>query len=135
MLSQVRFGHVLRIGGKAIGVTSYMSGHTAIVEEQLNLFARGMQFNGFANQLMRHRIQPLVELNVIIDVHFNAFNVRVLIGIGWQWQQCRPVNLFESLKTMALKAFKRFGIDLCQQGLNTLVEFTQREKGLVTQTG
>jgi hypothetical protein len=79
MLSML-FRHVPWLCGHAWIILSDMGGDVFVVKIDLNQFVAGMQFNPFANTVMRHRIEVLVVDQVIIDIDASCFDVGVLIS-------------------------------------------------------
>ena len=75
------FRHVPWLCGHAWIIFPDMSGDAFVVKIDLNQFVTGMEFNPFADTVMRHRIEVLVVDQVIIDIDAGGFDVCVLIGV------------------------------------------------------
>ena len=58
-----------------------MTGNPLVLEVDFDQMILGMQLQLFPHQLMRHRVEMLVILDVVINIHFDCFNVSVRIPL------------------------------------------------------
>jgi hypothetical protein len=80
-MPSVSFRHVSGFGGGAGIELPDMAGDAFTVKIDLNQLIAGMQFNRFADTMMRHRVKMLIVHNVVIDIDAGGFDVGVLIGV------------------------------------------------------
>ena len=77
--------HMLWLGRKAVTVTSGVTGDTFALEVHLDGAGFGVKLDLFSHKLMRHGIEPVIKLNVVVDIHFNLFDLSIFIGMMRKW--------------------------------------------------
>src|SRR6266436_5534559 len=78
-----------------------------------------------ADQLVRHAVVMLGELDVVIEVDATALPRGVLVGKGWQRHERRLVQRFEERPPAHAPTAHRAVVDLVEQGPDRRVEFGQ----------
>ena len=86
-----------------------------------------------ADQLVRHAVVMLGDLDVIVEADAAALPLGVFVGCGWQGSQGRPVELFEKRAPAGTPAAHWPVVQIVEQRSDRRIEFGQREEAPVPQ--
>src|SRR3954451_21922134 len=105
-----------------------MSGHQLAAMEDLYRLCREARLDLFAQQPERHRIEVLLDLDVVVEVHPAALPGGIFIRRRWQLPQCGPVELFVKRLPGGTPAAHRTDVEIINQPADRLVQLSQREE-------
>ncbi len=133
-VAPVRTRHVLGHRGRSIRAqVAQMRGHQLAAVEDLHRLGRDARLHFLAQQPERHRIEMLVDLDVVVEVHPAALPVGVFVGCRRQGLQRRTVELFEQRAPRGAPAAHRPVVQLIHQFADRPVQLGQREEPPVAQ--
>src|SRR6267378_3206590 len=133
-IAPVRTGHVFGDGGRAVrSQAAAVAGDALAAVENLDCCRSDPRLDLLADQLVRHAVVMLGELDVVIEVDATALPLGVLVGKGWQRHERRLVQRFEERTPAHAPTAHRAVVDLVEQGPDRRVEFGQREEAPVPQ--
>ena len=112
-----------------------MGGHRLLAEVECDQRVAGVQFQGLAYVLMRHRVVVCLVLHVVVDIDLDRLDVDVAVGVAGQRFERGLVELLERQATVTRQLLERLFVELIEQGTDTLIEFDQREEGVVAKAG
>src|SRR3954463_7415781 len=110
-----------------------MRGHQLAAMEDLYRLCREARLDLFAQQPERHRIEVLLDLDVVVEVHPAALPGGIFIRCRWQLPQCRPVELLVKGPSDGTPAAHRTKVEIINQSADRLVQLGQREEPPVAQ--
>ena len=133
-IAPVRTGHVFGDGGRAVrSQAAAVAGDALAAVENLDCCRGDPRLDLLADQLVRHAVVMLGELDVVIEVDATALPLGVFVGKGWQRHERRLVQRFEERPPAHAPTAHRAVVDLVEQGPDRRVEFGQREEAPVPQ--
>jgi len=134
-IAPMRTGHVLGQRGRPIRPqTAQMRRHQLAAMEDFHRLGGAACFNLFAQQAERHRIEMLLDLDVIVKVHPAALPGGIFIRCRRQRPKCRPVDLLEQRASGGAPAAHRPIVEIINQRADRLVQLGQREEPPVAQS-
>jgi len=117
----------------AAGVDGHGFGFAFV--EYLEHTLAGTHAHFLVNQLIRYRVEMLLELDVVVDIHPGGLPGSVFKGHLRQRKQGGPVQFFEELLAGLAQMLHGTVVQFFQQPDNCTVQFCQAEKSPVAQTG
>ena len=133
-VAPVRTRHVVGERGRPIRAQAAQMGrHQLAAVEDLHRLGRDARFDLFAEQPERHRVEVLVDLDVVVEVHPAALPVGIFIRRRRQRPQRGPVDLLVERAARGAPAAHRPIVELIDQLTDRLVQFGQREEPPVAQ--
>ena len=110
-----------------------MGRHQLAAVEDLHRLRRDARLHLLAQQPERHRVEVLVDLDVVVEVHPAALPVGIFIGRRRQRLQGGPVDLLIERASGGAPAAHRPVVELIDQLADRLVQLGQREEPPVAQ--
>ena len=102
-------GHVIIDGAEfSHSGIAWMTGNPFATMQQLNHRLGHARFQNLPNQCMRHAVTMSLNIDVVVDMHFNGFKPSHLIGLGWQCHQGWRINGSECAGATAWQLLKQF---------------------------
>jgi hypothetical protein len=125
-VASVRARHVIGERGRPIRAQAAQMGCDQLAAvEDLHCLCRDASFDLFAEQPERYRVEVLVDLDVVVEVHPAPLPVGIFIGRRRQLPQGRPVDLFVERASGGAPAAHRPVVELNDQLTDRLVQFGQ----------
>ena len=131
----MRLGHVLRVGRvPATAVHTGMQGDLLVLVQNAYDLGADLQGDFLFDQLIRHRIEVPLILDVIVEMHPCLFNFRVFIRGRRQCLEGGFIELKVLRKSCAWPLFKGAAVKLIKQLTDCAIERSHRKKLAMTQT-
>ena len=133
-IAPVRTRHVLGDGGRPMRPgAAAMAGDPLAAMEDLDRGGGDPRLDLLADQLVRHAVVVLGDLDMVVEVDPAALPLGVFVGFGRQRLQRRPVELLEERPPAGAPAAHRPVVEIVEQGADRGVEIGQREEAPVPQ--
>jgi len=122
-IAPVRARHVIGECGRPVWAqAAHVRRYQLAAVEDLHGLGRDARLHRFSEQVERHRVEVLVDLDVIVEVYPAALPVRILIGCRRQRQQSGPVDLFIERASGGVPTAHRSIVELFDQLTDRLVQ-------------
>jgi hypothetical protein len=119
----------------AIGRRAHVGGNALAAAEDFNRSCGHACPNCLAQQLVRHRVVVLLDLDVVVEPHPAFLALGENLGLGRQRLENRALQLIEKCAAARTEVSRHAVIDLRDQFGDARVQCREREEWLVAQLG
>ena len=135
-ITPVRTRHVFGDRGRTIrALAARMGRHQLAAMEDLHRLRRDAHVHLFAQQPERHRVEMLLDLDVVIEIDPAALPVRIFIRRRRQRHAARGDRVARTARAVSCPSRAWTVIELADQLADRLVQLGQGEEPLVAQPG
>ena len=120
-------------GRPMLTVAAQMRRDQLAAMEDLHRLHRDARLHLFAQQPERHRVEVLLDLDVVVEADPATFPVRVFVWRRWQRLQRGPVDLFVERASGGAPAAHRPVVQVVDEFADRLVQFIERKEPAVPQ--